>query len=122
MNQNPASIQPQPAQRPGEVVVAEGRWNEAALRRLVALGQVRLEWVEGPLGYVATSKGIVVGKVGRHRPEHPFTLRLEGFEWWHPPTKVIQRWHYTPVFAIDGVAKAKAAVQQLFDSRPQSLI
>lgn len=58
-------VPPQPAVRSGEVIAAEGRWNEAALRRIHQLAEADLIWTEGALGFSISMGGIVIGRLNR---------------------------------------------------------
>ncbi|MFD1043239.1 hypothetical protein [Pseudoxanthomonas kaohsiungensis] len=113
-----APLQPQPAQRPGEVLADSGRWNAAALRRLATLGNMELTWKAGALAHVAVVGGVAIGNIHRHRPEHPWILKIEGFEFWHEPTRVITKWHYTPNRGIRNLAEAKREFRRIIAARP----
>lgn len=115
----PESPPEQLAQRPGEILGAHGRWNAAALRHLEKAGRVRPTWTKGAIANVASVDGTVIGDVHRHRPEHPWVLRIQGFEFWQPPTRIIARWHYSPAFAVANLRQAKQAFEQVFLERPE---
>lgn len=110
----------QPLQRVGEVLAREGRWNAAGLGRLAGLHEDALTWTSGPLGHVAAIGRTVVGNIHRNRPEHPWLVRIEGFEWWNAPTAIMNRWHYSPVRAEVGVRAAKEALSVVFRTRPDA--
>lgn len=100
----------QPAVRPGEVLAPRGRWNEAALKRIHQHAGAELVWTEGTLGFSISVGGIVIGRLNRHRKGMPWTIRIEGYECWHEPTRLIRHWHYTPVWSAPTLAMAKREV------------
>lgn len=104
--------QTQPPARPGETIVALGRWNNKALANLraAASGTSLVTWTKGTLGHVATIGPLVVGNVHRYRREQPWLVVLTGFDWWTAPTRVIPRWHYTPPKAAEGLRLAKKSL------------
>lgn len=112
------TVPEQPAVRSGEAIAATGRWNLAALRRIQQLGQAEVQWISGPLGRAAVINGVVVGRIHRSRPEQPWRVKVEGFERWHAPTRVIKHWHYTPVWAITTLAEAKRDFVNVVRSLP----
>lgn len=110
----------QPDVRPGEVLAEAGRWNEAALRRLSGLSDKKLVWTEGALGCSISVEGVVIGRLNRRPPGRPWTASIEGFERWHPPTRIIKHWHYTPVWAIATLREAKRQVLKVCRSLPDT--
>ncbi|HBP1166831.1 TPA: hypothetical protein ACY17N_003407 [Pseudomonas aeruginosa] len=111
-------VPPQPAVRSGEVIAAEGRWNEAALRRIHQLAEADLIWTEGALGFSISMGGIVIGRLNRRPRGQPWTASIQGFERWHEPTRVIKHWHYTPVWAVPTLRNAKRQVARVIRSIP----
>lgn len=114
----PVEVPPQPAVRSGEVIAAEGRWNEAALRRILQLADAELTWTEGTLGYSISMGGVVIGRLNRRPRGRPWTASIQGFERWHEPTRIIKHWHYTPVWAAATLREAKRQVARVIRSIP----
>ena len=108
----------QPAARSGEVIAAEGRWNEAALRRIRRLTDAELTWTEGTLGFSISMNGTVIGRLNRRPRGRPWTASIQGFERWHEPTRIIKHWHYTPVWAVPTLREAKRQVERVIRSIP----
>jgi len=111
-------VPPQPAVRSGEVIAAEGRWNVAALRRVRQLEGAELTWVEGTLGFSISMNGTVIGRLNRRPRGLPWTASIQGFERWHEPTRIIKKWHYTPVWAVATLREAKRQVAQVIRAIP----
>ncbi|WP_323601024.1 hypothetical protein [Pseudomonas putida] len=111
-------VPPQPAVRSGEVIAAEGRWNEAALRRVRQQQGAELTWTEGTLGFSISMNGILIGRLNRRQRGLPWTASIQGFERWHEPTRIIKHWHYTPVWAVATLRDAKRQVAQLIRTIP----
>lgn len=109
---------PQPPVRPGEVIVTEGRWNEAALRRIHQLAGSKLTWTEGTLGYSISMGSIVIGRLNRRPRGQPWTASIQGFERWHEPTRIIKHWHYTPVWAATTLREARRQVERVIRGIP----
>lgn len=112
-------VPPQPAVRSGEVIAAEGRWNEAALRRIHQLADAELTWTEGTLGVSVSMRGIVIGRLNRRPRGQPWTASIQGFERWHAPTRIIKHWHYTTVWAVATLREAKSQVERVIRTIPQ---
>lgn len=108
----------QPGVRSGEVIAAEGRWNEAALKRIHQLADADLTWTEGTLGFSISMGGIVIGRLNRRPRGRPWTASIQGFERWSEPTRIIEHWHYTPVWAVTTLREAKRQVEQVIRSLP----
>ncbi|WP_410951096.1 hypothetical protein [Pseudomonas sp. S1(2024)] len=109
---------PQPDVRSGEVIAAEGRWNEAALRRIRQQAGAHLTWTKGTLGYSISMNGIVIGRLNRRPRGQPWTASIQGFERWHEPTRIIKHWHYTPVWAANNLKEAKRQVAKVIQAIP----
>lgn len=108
----------QPAVRPGEVLAPCGRWNEAALKRIHQHAGAELVWTEGTLGFSISVGGVLIGRLNRHRKGMPWTIRIEGYERWHEPTRLIKHWHYTPVWSAPTLVAAKQEVVKVRTSIP----
>lgn len=110
----------QPSARSGEVLAPTGRWNETALKRLHKLAPAKpeLTWTAGPLGRSVSIDGVVIGRLNHHRAGGVWTVKIEGFERWHEPTRVITHWHYTPVWAVQTLKEAKRSFQDVLRSAP----
>lgn len=111
-------VPPQPAVRSGEVIAAEGRWNEAALWRVRQQAGAELTWTEGTLGFSISMNGIVIGRLNRRPRGQPWTASIQGFERWHEPTRIIKHWHYTPVWAVTTLREAKRQISRVIRSIP----
>ncbi|WP_153897980.1 hypothetical protein [Pseudomonas aeruginosa] len=111
-------VPPQPAVRSGEVIAAEGRWNEAALRRVRQQEGAELKWTKGTLGFSVSMNGIVMGRLNRRPRGQPWTASIQGFERWHEPTRIIKHWHYTPVWAVTTLREAKRQIAQVIRTIP----
>lgn len=111
-------VPPQPAVRSGEVIAAEGRWNEAALRRVRQQEGAELTWTKGTLGFSVSMNGIVIGRLNRRQRGQPWTASIQGFERWHEPTRIITHWHYTPVWAVTTLREAKRQIAQVIRAIP----
>jgi len=112
-------VPPQPGVRPGEVIAAEGRWNEAALMRIHHLADDQLTWREGTLGFSISMGGVVIGRLNRRPRGRPWTASIQGFERWSEPTRIIKHWHYTPVWAVTTLHEAKRQVVRVIRSLPE---
>jgi len=108
-------------QAPGYVLVGDGRWTEAMLRRIAAHGDEPLAWAQRRPGWtggletrVLMLGSLHLGKIERRRPEHPWLVRLEGFQFWCPPDRAVWRWHHSGPRAVNGdLRAAKALVTRL---------
>lgn len=114
--------QPQPA--PGDIVTATGLWTEAGLLALSAIAAEMVAYKKGPLGWSAYQNRVQVGRI--HVPPagggKVYSVRVEGHQFWAPPSPVIPKWHYSPVASRPSLAQAKALIHTVLAARPSAFI
>ena len=112
---------PQPAVRPGEVLVGDGRWNSAALAKVQLVAELEPVWTAGTLGQALSMGGTSIARINQplHRGEsRPWIVRIRGYERWHEPTRLVPHWHYTGAWAAPTLTKAKKAILDVVGSIP----
>lgn len=97
----------QPSPGSGQVIGEYGMWSDAGVRRLATVALSDVRFIKGPLGYSVFWNGIVLGRINHHKRQKTFTVKIEGHEFWSPPSKMLPKWHYAPSSPVDSARLAK---------------